>query len=88
MVRAFIMLNVDLGCERKVLDEVKKVDGVVEAHLVNGVYDIIGLLLKLTVFSSSSTTCPTISSVLKYIPSHTICFKLSSINSFENDLII
>ena len=34
------MLHVDLGCERDVLRELKGMEGVVEAYIVDGVYDV------------------------------------------------
>jgi DNA-binding Lrp family transcriptional regulator len=43
MVKAFVMLNVDLGCERDVLRELREMDGVVEAYVVDGVYDVVVL---------------------------------------------
>jgi DNA-binding Lrp family transcriptional regulator len=44
MVRAFVMLNVDLGCERDVLRELREMEGVVEAYVVDGVYDVVVVL--------------------------------------------
>ena len=44
MVKAFVMLNVDLGCERDVLRELREMDGVVEAYIVDGVYDVVVVL--------------------------------------------
>jgi DNA-binding Lrp family transcriptional regulator len=44
MVRAFVMLNVDLGCERDVLRELRRMNGVVEAYVVDGVYDVVVVL--------------------------------------------
>jgi len=44
MVKAFMMLNVDLGCERDVLRELREMDGVVEAYVVDGVYDVVVVL--------------------------------------------
>jgi DNA-binding Lrp family transcriptional regulator len=44
MVRAFVMLNVDLGCERDVLRELREMEGVVEAYVVEGVYDVVVVL--------------------------------------------
>jgi DNA-binding Lrp family transcriptional regulator len=44
MVKAFVMLNVDLGCERDVLRELREMDGVVEAYVVDGVYDVVVVL--------------------------------------------
>jgi DNA-binding Lrp family transcriptional regulator len=43
MVRAFVMLHVDLGCERDVLRELREMEGVVEAYVVDGVYDVVVL---------------------------------------------
>jgi DNA-binding Lrp family transcriptional regulator len=43
MVKAFVMLHVDLGCERDVLRELKGMEGVVEAYIVDGVYDVVVL---------------------------------------------
>jgi len=39
-----MMLNVDLGCERDVLRELREMDGVVEAYVVDGVYDVVVVL--------------------------------------------
>ena len=44
IVRAFVMLNVEFGCEKEVLEAVKSVEGVVEAHLVTGIYDVVVVL--------------------------------------------
>ena len=44
MVRAFVMLHVDLGCERDVLRELRGMNGVVEAYVVDGVYDVVVVL--------------------------------------------
>ena len=44
MVKAFVMLHVDLGCERDVLRELRGMDGVVEAYAVEGVYDVVVVL--------------------------------------------
>ena len=41
MPAAFIVINAELGSEEEVLDELKKLEGVKEAHCVYGVYDII-----------------------------------------------
>jgi len=38
---AFIVINAEMGSEEEVLDELKKLEGVKEAYLVYGVYDII-----------------------------------------------
>ena len=38
---AFILLNTEMGAEREVLSELKKILNVKEAHLVYGFYDII-----------------------------------------------
>jgi DNA-binding Lrp family transcriptional regulator len=44
MVKAFVMLNVDLGCEKDVLRELRRMNGVVEAYVVDGVYDVVVVL--------------------------------------------
>ena len=41
MPAAFIVINAEMGSEEEVLDELKKLEGVKEAYLVYGVYDII-----------------------------------------------
>jgi DNA-binding Lrp family transcriptional regulator len=41
MAEAYILINTDVGEEYQVLDEIKKIDGVVEAYLVYGTYDVI-----------------------------------------------
>ena len=41
MPAAFVVINVEMGSEEEVLDELKKLEGVKEAHCVYGVYDII-----------------------------------------------
>jgi len=37
----FVLINAEIGGEEEVLEEIKKVEGVQEAHTVYGVYDII-----------------------------------------------
>jgi|YelNatPaOPRAMG01_1025707.scaffolds.fasta_scaffold163122_2 DNA-binding Lrp family transcriptional regulator len=44
MVKAFVMLHVDLGCEKDVLRELRRMNGVVEAYIVDGVYDAVVVL--------------------------------------------
>lgn len=44
MVKAFVILHVDLGCEKDVLREPRRVNGVVEAYIVDGVYDAVVVL--------------------------------------------
>lgn len=41
MPTAFVLINTELGSESKVMEELKKVEGVKEAYLLYGVYDII-----------------------------------------------
>jgi len=41
MPRAFVLINVESGSEEKVLEEIKKSEGVEEAYYSYGVYDII-----------------------------------------------
>ncbi|MDH7556593.1 MAG: Lrp/AsnC ligand binding domain-containing protein [Candidatus Methanosuratincola sp.] len=38
---AFIMINTSAGAEEEVFDQLSKMEGILEAHLVYGVYDII-----------------------------------------------
>ena len=38
---AYVLINVETGSDEEVLKELKKVEGVVEAYTVYGVYDII-----------------------------------------------
>ncbi|MFH0848221.1 MAG: Lrp/AsnC ligand binding domain-containing protein [archaeon] len=38
---AFVMINVESGSEKQVLEELRNVDVVKEAHFVYGVYDIV-----------------------------------------------
>lgn len=38
---AFVMINVESGSEKQVLEELRKVDVVKEAYFVYGVYDIV-----------------------------------------------
>ena len=38
---AFVLINAEIGGEEEVLEEIKKVEGVEEAHTVYGVYDIV-----------------------------------------------
>jgi DNA-binding Lrp family transcriptional regulator len=40
MISAVVLINIDVGEENKVLEEIKKVDGVEEAHALWGVYDL------------------------------------------------
>lgn len=41
MPMAYVLINAEIGAEEEVLDALRKVDGVVEAHIVYGVYDIV-----------------------------------------------
>ncbi len=41
MATAYILLNTEIGAEKQVLLALKKIKGVVEAHKLWGVYDII-----------------------------------------------
>jgi len=38
---AFVLVNTELGAEKELVEELRKVDGVVEVHAVYGVYDVI-----------------------------------------------
>jgi len=41
MPKAYVLINTEIGSESRVLEELKKVEGVEEAHNLWGVYDII-----------------------------------------------
>ena len=41
MPMAFVLINSEIGSEEEVLKELKKVEGVVEAFVVYGVYDVV-----------------------------------------------
>jgi len=41
LIHAYVMLNVETGAERVVLERLKAVDAVEEAYISYGVYDII-----------------------------------------------
>lgn len=41
MPRAYVLINTDVGSENEVLDALKAIQEVMEAHMVYGVYDII-----------------------------------------------
>jgi len=41
MPTAFVLINTEIGSEADVLKDLKKVEGVEEAHSVYGVYDIV-----------------------------------------------
>ncbi len=38
---AYVLINCDLGCEQAIIDELKHIDNVKEAHGVFGAYDIL-----------------------------------------------
>ena len=41
MPTAFVLLNVELGAESEILENLRRIDAVEEAHRVYGVYDTI-----------------------------------------------
>jgi len=41
MPMAFVLINAEIGSEEEVLKELNKVEGVVEAYVVYGVYDVV-----------------------------------------------
>lgn len=41
MANAFVLISAELGSETDVMKELKLIEGVKEAHMVYGVYDII-----------------------------------------------
>jgi DNA-binding Lrp family transcriptional regulator len=40
LVRAVLLVNTELGAETQVLNRIKEVEGVEEAHALNSVYDL------------------------------------------------
>ena len=41
MPMAFVMINTELGSEKEVLDEIRKIDAIKESYIVYGVYDMV-----------------------------------------------
>jgi DNA-binding Lrp family transcriptional regulator len=41
MPMAFVLINTEIGSEDEVLGELMKIEGVVEAYVVYGVYDVV-----------------------------------------------
>ncbi len=41
MTTAFVMINTELGSEKEVLDEIRKIDGIKESSIVYGIHDIV-----------------------------------------------
>jgi len=44
MISAYVLIEVEPGLDKKVLEEVRKLDGVAEAYFVMGNYDIIAVI--------------------------------------------
>lgn len=44
MPLAFVLINVEVGADREVLEKIKQIEEVKEAYMVYGVYDIIARL--------------------------------------------
>ncbi len=44
MATAFVLINVEIGAEEEVLNDLRPIPEVREAHLVYGVYDIIAIV--------------------------------------------
>jgi len=44
MISAYVLIEVEPGSDKKVLEAVKKLDGVSEAYFVMGSYDIIAVI--------------------------------------------
>ena len=40
MLTAFLMINTELGSEKEVLDEIRKIDEIKESSIVYGIHDI------------------------------------------------
>ncbi len=41
MPTVFVMINTEIGSEKEVLDEIRKIDAVKESYITYGVYDIV-----------------------------------------------
>ncbi len=41
MTTAYVLINCDLGCEKAIIDELKQLANIKEAHGILGAYDII-----------------------------------------------
>ena len=41
MPTSIVMINTEIGSEKEVLDEIRKIDAVLESYMVYGVYDIV-----------------------------------------------
>ncbi len=41
MAEAIVLINTDIGTEEEVLQTLSEIDGVIEAYIVYGVYDIV-----------------------------------------------
>jgi DNA-binding Lrp family transcriptional regulator len=41
MPTAYVLINYEIGAEKKILNKLKTVSGVIEANEVNGAYDIV-----------------------------------------------
>jgi DNA-binding Lrp family transcriptional regulator len=44
MTRAIVLINSDLGTEKEIVNRIKMVPNVKEAHIVYGVYDIVAMV--------------------------------------------
>jgi len=44
MISAYVLIEVEPGLDRNVLEEIRKLDGVSEAYFVMGNYDIIAVI--------------------------------------------
>ena len=44
MAASFVLINVEIGAEEEVLNDLRPIPEVKEAHLVYGVYDIIAIV--------------------------------------------
>ncbi len=44
MLLAYILINTEIGDEEKVYNALKETEGVIETHIVYGVYDIVAKL--------------------------------------------
>lgn len=49
MISAVVLVNIDIGSQNEVIENLKHVEGVEEAHALYGVYDLIVKIKALTV---------------------------------------
>ena len=55
MPTAFVLINTELGSEKDVLDDIKKIDEVKESSIVYGIHDITAKIVAVTMDELDST---------------------------------